>query len=85
MVDFLEIAIEDDDSILGIVQGTTFIADIIDFNAIRDFIKDWNEEYCSTHDLCPECRAKLTEMFVDVPYGDTTVQEIEGLRCPYCG
>jgi DNA-directed RNA polymerase subunit RPC12/RpoP len=85
LIDFLELDIEDDGAIMDILSLKVPVAFYLNLGDVFNFIKDWNEEYCSNYDLCPECRAKLVEMFVDVPYGDTTVQECEGSRCPYCG
>jgi DNA-directed RNA polymerase subunit RPC12/RpoP len=86
LCDFLELDIEDDVGVLEVIEGNPgSVISILNLAEIQQFIKDWNEEYCTNHDLCPECRAKLVKSCVDMPYGDTVVQEIKGLRCPYCG
>lgn len=84
IVDFLNIDIENDDEIVDLIKFNR-IESVINYSSVMDFIIDWNDEYCAAHDLCPECRTPLEEIFVEVPYGDTSVQESEGLRCPYCG
>lgn len=93
--EYLDIDIENDAEILEILKCETPILEVIaqdhtllgviDLRSILQYIKDWNEEYCQAHDLCPECRSKLVETFQDVPYGDSTTEYSEGLSCSVCG
>lgn len=85
LTEYLEFDIEDDSLILDLIRGAEPIVLYVDHQGIIKYLKDWNEEYCQAHGLCPECRTQLIETFVPVPYGDTIVQESEGLSCPVCG
>ena len=84
LIDFLDIDIEDADEIINLIERRSSLLTALDQDAIIDFISDLNDEYCEENNLCKECRSPMEETFIEVPYGDTTVKESEGLTCGYC-